>query len=131
MQAAVSYKLCALMHKVDKHSHKQGSLYLCSLQGRFPVLHGCNLESVAVDAVLDGMSHSAIKPQGEHGWGQRCHRAAGTGLFPSMFANAASMRRMSILQLRIQERRILNKTVSVLVSQRRQIAPQRQAVQKR
>ncbi len=45
-------------------------------------------------------------------------------------ANAASMRHMSILQLRIQERRILNKTVSVLVSQRRQMSSQRQAMQK-
>ena len=130
MQAAVSYKLCALMHKVDKHSHKQGSLYLCSLQGRFPVLHGCNLESVAVDAVLDACRTALSNYKGsmdgdKDAIGQLAQDSS------KHVANAASMRRMSILQLRIQERRILNKTVSVLVSQRRQIAPQRQAVQKR
>ena len=35
--------------------------------------------------------------------------------------HADSQRHMNILQLRMQERRILNKTVSVLINRRRQV----------
>ena len=41
-------------------------------------------------------------------------------------SNAHTWRRISILQLRIQERRVLNRTVSVLIGQRRQLSQSRQ-----
>ena len=86
------------------------------------MLDGCDLELAAVDAVLDAC------------------RAALAGFSTSMDADRNALqqlledssaernmdplrlRRMSILQLRLQERRILNRTVSVLISQRRQLS---------
>ena len=102
------------------------SLKLRQLQGTFPVLHGCSLELAAIDAVLracraalarfsstdesdrDALQHLEEQPSGHS-------------------SNAQTRRRISILQLRVQERRVLNRTVSVLIGQRRQLSRSRKA----
>ena len=92
------------------------------------MLHGCNLECAAVDAVLDACRTALAKLKGsmdedKGAIQQLAQDSSRHGM------DAMNSRRTSILQLKIQERRILNKTVSVLISQRRQISAQIHAVQ--
>ena len=101
-----------------------GSFYICAcflLQGTFPVLHDCNLELAAVDAVLGACravlaNFSGTMDSDQDGIRNMAQHPTKHGM------SAETLRRMSILQLRVQERRILNKTVSVLISQRRQLS---------
>ena len=93
------------------------------------MLHGCNLEVAAVDLVLDACRKALADLQGsmdddKGAIQQLIQESAKHGM------DAASLRRMNILQLRVQERRILNKTVSVLVSQRRQASTMTQGMRR-
>ena len=91
------------------------------LQGTFPVLHGCSLEMAAMDAVLQACRaalerFSSTDASDRDALQQLQNQPSGHS------GNAHTWRRISILQLRIQERRVLNRTVSVLIGQRRQLS---------
>lgn len=90
-------------------------------------MQGCNLELLAVDAVL-GVCRKALADlnstmeSDQEALQLMMKQSSEQGM------SAPSQRRMSILRLRIQERRILNRTVSVLVSQKRQLSSSGQRV---
>ena len=101
------------------------SLKAVHLQGTFPVLHGCSLELAAVDAVLHACRaalarFSSSDESDRDALQQLQSQSSGHN------SDALTWRRISILQLRIQERRVLNRTVSVLIGQRRQLSQFRQ-----
>lgn len=101
-----------------------GSFYICACflsQGTFPVLPDCNLELAAVDAVLGACRAVLADFSGTMDSDQNSIRMLAQE-FTKHGMSAEMLRRMSILQLRVQERRILNKTVSVLISQKRQLS---------
>lgn len=98
------------------------------MQGTFPVVHGCNLECAAVDAVLDACRAALAKLKGSTDEDKGAIQQSAQE--PSRHGmGATNLRRTSILQLRIHERRILNRTVSVLISQRRHMSAQRHAAE--
>ena len=101
------------------------SLKIVHLQGTFPVLHGCSLELAAMDAVLQACRaalarFSSTDESDRDALQQLQDQSSGHS------SDAHKWRRISILQLRIQERRVLNRTVSVLIGQRRQLSQSRQ-----
>lgn len=86
------------------------------------MLDGCDLELAAVDAVLDACraalaGFSTSMEADRNALQQLLEESSAEHDMPPL-----RLRRMSILQLRLQERRILNRTVSVLISQRRQLS---------
>ncbi len=101
------------------------SLKIVRLQGTFPVLHGCSLELAAMDAVL----HACRAALARFSSTDKSDRDTLQQLQDQSLghsSDAHKWRRISILQLRIQERRVLNRTVSVLIGQRRQLSQSRQ-----
>ena len=82
------------------------------------MLHGCNLEAAAVDAVLAACRTALANLRGS----MDEDKDAIQQLAQQSSVHAHRQRHVSILQLRMQERRILNKTVSVLVNRRRQVS---------
>ena len=106
------------------------SLTFAHLQGAFPVLHGCSLELAAMDAVLRACRaalarFSSTDESDRDALQQLQSQPSGHS------SDARTWRRMSILQIRIQERRVLNRTVSVLIGQRRQLSLSRQVASRK